>query len=191
MKNTRVVHVSRSLRNVGSKRSGHVAELAFMHKAAELGFGVTKPYGEIEPYDFILDSGRHLWRVQVKSTATPVKRRHRYYVQPGHGNGVYGRKTYTSDEIDFLVAYVVPREAWYVIPVCALTSAINIYLYPDTPHSRGRFERFRDAWCLMACPRHAPPRPEITLPRRCSSCPVPDIDCPLVRPDPRLLRPET
>jgi hypothetical protein len=180
---SRVPHVS-PLRNVGSrihdgKRRGHVAELAFMHKAAELGFGVTKPYGEIEPYDFILDSGCRLWRVQVKSTETPVKRRHRFYVQPGHCNGSYGRKTYTSDEIDFLVAYVVPRHAWYVIPVCALTSAVNIYLYPDTPNSRGRFERYRDAWCLMACPRHGQPRDEITVDRRCASCPFPSVDCPL------------
>jgi len=177
--NVRVPHPSRaSCERVGPKRlkrSGHVAELAFMHKAAELGFGVTKPYGEIEPYDFILDSGCRLWRVQVKSTATPVKGKHSFYVQPAHCNGAYGRSIYTSAEIDFLVAYVVPREAWYVIPVGALASAINIYLYPDTPHSRGRFERFRDAWCLMACPRHGPPRPEITLPRRCSSsdhCPL-------------------
>jgi hypothetical protein len=165
------------------KRQGHIAELAFMHKAAELGFGVTKPYGEVEPYDFILDSGRRLWRVQVKSTAVPVKGKGSYYVQPSHRSSAYGKKTYTSDEIDFLVAYVVPREAWYVIPVGALSCVIKIHLYPDTPQSRGRFERYRDAWCLMACPRHGLTRPEIRVERRCSSCPVPDIDCPLVMTD--------
>jgi len=186
----RVPHVSRSLRNVGSntgqgnpdcKRQGHIAELAFMHKAAELGFGVTKPSGDVEHYDFILDSGSRLWRVQVKSTYTPRKTRRCYYVQPTHG---YARKTYTADEIDFVVAYVVPARAWYVIPICALTSGMRIYLFPDNPRSRGRFEPYRDAWCLMACPRHGPSRPEITLERRCSTCPVPDIDCPLVTAEP-------
>jgi PD-(D/E)XK endonuclease len=171
-------------KNPDGKRQGHIAELAFMHKAAELGFGVTKPYGEVEPYDFILDSGRRLWRVQVKSTAAPVKRKRSYYVQPSHCSSACGKKTYTSEEIDFLVAYVVPREARYVIPVGALPSVIKIHLYPDTPRSRGRFECYRGAWCLMACPRHGPPRPEIAVDRRCSSCPRPDIDWPLVTAEP-------
>jgi hypothetical protein len=166
------------LRNSGSsnnpdcKRQGHIAELAFMHKAAELGFGVTKPSGDVEHYDFILDSGRRLWRVQVKSTHTRRKIRRYYCVQPTHG---FARKTYTSDEIDFVVVYIVPVRAWYVIPICALTSVPRIYLYPDNPDSTGRFERYRDAWGLMACPRQGPSRPDITVDRRCSS---PD-HCPL------------
>jgi len=38
-----------------------------MAKASNLGFAVAKPWGR-ERYDFILDSGHHFWRVQVKST---------------------------------------------------------------------------------------------------------------------------
>jgi hypothetical protein len=33
---------------------GELAELAFMSKAASLGFGVAKPYGDSERFDFIL-----------------------------------------------------------------------------------------------------------------------------------------
>ncbi len=51
------------------KQRGELAEIAFLHKAANLGFGVAKPYGDSERYDFILDSGERLWRVQVKSVA--------------------------------------------------------------------------------------------------------------------------
>src|SRR5713101_5796591 len=67
-----------------SKRRGEVVELAFLYKAVSLGFGVAKPYGDSECYDFIVDwsgdsgapnsggdshgPGGHLWRVQVKST---------------------------------------------------------------------------------------------------------------------------
>ena len=47
---------------------GGSAEMGFMFKAAGLGFGVAKPCGDSERYDFILDSGKRLWRVQVKST---------------------------------------------------------------------------------------------------------------------------
>src|SRR5437867_12101805 len=38
-----------------SKRRGEVVELAFLYKAVSLGFGVAKPYGDSECYDFIVD----------------------------------------------------------------------------------------------------------------------------------------
>ena len=50
-----------------AKQKGEVGELAFLHKAASLGFGVAQPHGDSELYDFILDSGERFWRVQVKS----------------------------------------------------------------------------------------------------------------------------
>src|SRR3989442_11660140 len=57
-------------REAATKRRGELAELAFVYKAASLGFGVAKPYGDSERYDFILDSGSKLWRIQEKSTST-------------------------------------------------------------------------------------------------------------------------
>ena len=53
------------------KQRGELAEMGFMFKAAGLGFGVAKPWGDSERYDFILDSGERFWRVQVKSTYVP------------------------------------------------------------------------------------------------------------------------
>jgi hypothetical protein len=44
-----------------AKEKGELAELAFLHKAASLGFGVARPYGDSERYDFILDSGERFW----------------------------------------------------------------------------------------------------------------------------------
>ena len=61
------------------KQRGELAEMAFTYKAAGLGFGVAKPYGDSESYDFILDSGVRLWRVQIKSTYGP--RAHSYSVK--------------------------------------------------------------------------------------------------------------
>jgi PD-(D/E)XK endonuclease len=39
------------------KRRGGIAELAFMQKAVTLGFGVAKPWGDSDRYDYILDAG--------------------------------------------------------------------------------------------------------------------------------------
>jgi hypothetical protein len=42
-----------------------------------LGFGVARPWGDSERYDFILDCGRRFWRVQVKSTGCYADSRYR------------------------------------------------------------------------------------------------------------------
>ncbi len=60
------------------KRRGEAAEAAFLAKASGLGFGVAKPWGDSERYDFLLDSGHgDFWRVQVKSTQRYAESRYR------------------------------------------------------------------------------------------------------------------
>src|SRR5713101_7932451 len=77
------------------KQRGELAEMAFTYKAAGLGFGVAKPYGDSERYDFILDSGVKLWRVQVKSTYGP--RAHSHCIR-ACGNTRNSRKPYTAKQ---------------------------------------------------------------------------------------------
>jgi hypothetical protein len=62
------------------KTKGELGELAFSHKAASLGFGVAEPNGEDEAYDFIVDSGQRLWRVQVKSIYSAFRHGYRAFV---------------------------------------------------------------------------------------------------------------
>ena len=47
---------STARREQTTKRRGELAELAFALKAASLGFGVSRPWGDSERYDFILDA---------------------------------------------------------------------------------------------------------------------------------------
>src|SRR5580700_12248241 len=49
-----------------AKKLGEAVEAAFLAKATMLGFPVLKPWGDSRPYDFAVESGRRLWRVQVK-----------------------------------------------------------------------------------------------------------------------------
>src|SRR5439155_26526369 len=50
------------------KRAGEISEAAFVVRAHSLGFLVAKPWGDSEKYDFVLDAGSKLWRVEIKST---------------------------------------------------------------------------------------------------------------------------
>jgi hypothetical protein len=112
----RTVHQLQTTPRPTRKPLGELAELAFMSKAASLGFGVAKPYGDSERFDFILSWDHRLWRVQVKSPRTA-----RVYEIGAHACwGGVDTYTYTKNEIDLIVAYVayvVPEDTWYVFPI--------------------------------------------------------------------------
>jgi len=128
------------------KRLGELAELAFMHKAASLGFGVAKPYGDSDRFDFIVSWDRRLWRVQVKSTRTA----HRRVYEIGAHGCWGGHDIYTKDEIDLIAAYVVPEDTWYVIPIEATRGRKRLCLHPNVPRRACyKYEKYREAWCLM------------------------------------------
>ena len=139
--------VAETKKPLNTKRIGELAEAAFLHKALRLGFRVTKPWGDSERYDFVLNSGTRLWRVQIKCTA--VERAGGYHIQPIHF--VYGKSkvVYTGEEIDVLAAHVVPLDVWYVVPVGALAAGMSLRLYPNDGCKAARFEKYREGWDLF------------------------------------------
>src|SRR3954464_13087464 len=50
-----------------TKRLGDMAELAFILKATSLHFTPSRPYGDRRPYDFLLEYGSRVLRIQIKS----------------------------------------------------------------------------------------------------------------------------
>jgi hypothetical protein len=130
-----------------SKRKGELVELAFAHKATALGFGVAKPYGDSERFDFIVISGPQLWRVQIKST---YKAGIRGYAIHAYGTTQRGAAMYTPDQIDLIVVYLVPEGIWYIIPIEAVGGRSSLYFYPQgSQKGLCRYEKYREAWWLM------------------------------------------
>ena len=131
-----------------TKRTGELAEAAFVVKAASLGYAVSKPWGDSERYDFILDSGPRTWRVQIKCTeslnANGYQVQSTYTDQKKKGH-------YTSQDIDVLVAYILPLNLWYVVPAHAFPPSASLRFYPEGNISgrRPRFEQYREAWRLF------------------------------------------
>jgi PD-(D/E)XK endonuclease len=165
------------------KALGEAAEAAFLAKATSLGFGVAKTWGDSERYDFILDSGQKRWRVQVKSC--------RYFRSCYHVATRGVTRAYTADEVDFIVVYLVPENLWYVIPISLAALRNRMYLSPNRPlHSEN--EKYREAWCQMACPRDESAPTRLLLKRQpdypfdecklCNlKCPLKEIRIPLTR----------
>ena len=122
------------------KARGEWAELRFMTRAAELGLRVTKPWGDNAPYDFAVEHNGHFLRVQVKCTR---KKRSRSYICSVSNN----RGPYSSAQIDFVAAFLIPTDAWYILPLAALHRSFNIWLTPDRPTCR--YAKFKEAWHLL------------------------------------------
>jgi hypothetical protein len=155
---------------ISRKRRGEAAEAAFLCKAASMGFSVAKPWGESDRYDFIVENGAHAWRVQVKSASYKGKSG---YAFRAAGNIHY--KTYTAREIDFLVFYILPEDSWYVFPISLFSKYHCGTITARSEGRKSRYEKYREAWCLMACPKDGQCRKEIDLTRCCQHA---DSHCP-------------
>ncbi len=136
------------IRSRTPKALGELAELAFCFKASSLGFGVSKPLGDNEPFDFILNAGHRLWKVQVKSTYHIDETCYFNTVRAAVG----GRsRVYSAENIDVLAGWVMPLDVWYIIPVEAFAPRKCVEVYTHRPGSTGQYEPFREAWCQLAC----------------------------------------
>ena len=141
------------------KRRG---EAAFLARATYLGFSVCIPWGDSDRYDSVVELDCGFLRVQVKSATRYAETRYRVKT-----TGASGR-VYTSKEIDFFVAYVVPENLWYIIPVQAIGQRKGIRFYPTTRRqSKAMFEKYREAWCLLDSRLNV--RVRKGAPRRCRS----------------------
>ena len=139
------------------KRAGEISQAAFLLKAEMMGFDVALPWGDNQKFDFVVwrRDGRAV-RVQVKGTGRLHRRG--YEVQPVHTTRRGGKKRYTKKDIDVIAAHVQPVDAWYLIPIEKVRRAKSMRLYPGieirsssgTPRHVARWERWRDAWDVIA-----------------------------------------
>jgi hypothetical protein len=208
-------------RELNTKRRG---ELAFTLNAATLGLGVSKPYGDSERYDVIVDprsligqsespakycrvddgrptskarrQGRpsnrktaeatgaakknatihvgtaasavrrprfigphraskniasdqstpaNLWRVQIKCSTQLFQGSYRVNAH----RRTQGRAVpYHPSEIDFIAAYVIPEDTWYIIPIEAVRGTSLMFRRKNDPRP-GLYDQYREAWYLL------------------------------------------
>jgi len=122
------------------KARGEWAELRFMARAAEHGLCVAKPWGDSARFDFIIECHGRFLRIQVKCTKY---RRGASYKCNLTSNGV----AYAADALDFIAAYVIPADTWYIVPIAAVGAQAHLLL---APHRKGsKYDRYKEAWNLL------------------------------------------
>ena len=122
------------------KARGEWVESVFVARASGHGLAVSKPWGESRSYDFVIGRPGRFVGVQVKSTV----------VESGVGYACAvkkNNKAYSRGEFDFLAAYVIPEDAWYIIPASKIEGKESVGLYSKSNHAR--YEEYREAWQLL------------------------------------------
>jgi hypothetical protein len=148
------------------KQRGEWVELQFMAVAAKHRFAVSKPWGT-QAYDVGIEHGANFLRVQVKSTTHRAGGGYRCMFRPRHR----AMQTYTLNQLDLFAAYVIPLDAWYLIPATLIVGADHISdamlcpIEPPVKKKSYRYECYREAWNLLTMSRpelarcHVPPSP--------------------------------
>ncbi len=126
------------------KMRGEWAEMIFMVRATEHGLPVSKPWGEMRSYDFVVGWPGHFVAVQVKSTVFELNGGYVCSVNSHH-------KRYPPGSFDFLAAYVVFEDAWYIIPENEVQGMEKVSLH--TGSNRANYEKYREAWHLLGRPK--------------------------------------
>ena len=133
------------------KQRGEWVELQFMAQAAKHRFAVCKPWGDSRAYDVGIEHGPNFLRVQVKSTTYRTVGGYYCQFRPNYHN----KHDYSLKQIDVFAAYVIPVDAWYLIPASLLLGSRRIneaMLYPIMqPRKKNcyRYECYREAWSLL------------------------------------------
>jgi len=152
-----------------TSRKGDADEAAFVARACEYDFRVAKPWGNIDPYDLLIGMGRGFWRVQVKRASQDGEK---YAAGVGGASSVY-----TKDNIDFIAAHLIQENIWYIVPVEASEGRTRLTFRPRA-RGQNKYEKYREAWCLLACEPKARGWKDIPVLCRCKDLPVRCAVCP-------------
>lgn len=122
------------------KLRGEWVELCFMTRAAELGFHVTRPWGDSASYDVIVENEGRFARVQVKSTS--------HFHEGGYTCQMRGSNhhRYPDNSFDFLAVYLIPENVWYIMPAERTRGHATFYFRPKR---RSKFNCYKEAWHLL------------------------------------------
>jgi len=138
---------ARPARRPETKRRGDIAEIAFLQRATNQGLRVSKPYGDSDRYDFIIDNGTHRLRIQVKSTGKLIAK-DKYHVNAGRRLGL-SAVPYLKSEIDFLAVHIHPENTWYIIPMSAIDGRVSLSLSSPNDPQNGTYGEYCEAWHLL------------------------------------------
>ena len=98
-----------------TKDIGILSELKVITELVEMGFIVSQPYGDNAPYDFIVDIGDKMLKVQVKTAQELVDGSLKISLSKREGTKRLKRKPYNQLDVDAIIAYSRRYRQFYFI----------------------------------------------------------------------------
>jgi len=105
-----------------TKRIGDISEAQVITAFTKLGYQVLLPFGENHRYDLVVDDGKNLLRIQVKTGRVRggvIK----YNCSSTHAHRGETSRPYFG-EIDYLAVYCPQTEKVYILPEKELTASV-------------------------------------------------------------------
>ena len=131
----------RGMRIKSAKDRGAWAELCFAMRAMQEGLRPARPWGEPSGYDFLVHhKSTRIFRVQVKSTICEMGTGYECTMRTCH-------HPYKKDSFDFVAAYVIPEDVWYILPEKLVRGMSTVGLYPDMVGAK--YDAYKEAWYLL------------------------------------------
>ncbi len=125
-----------------SLEKGNIAELEFLVTATRKGLIVSRPTIQSTIYDFIVDSGKKMLKVQVKSCFTSG---------PSYGlsigQGTTGKTSYKPDDVDVIACFIGELATWYFFPTKEIGGKVKLTLFPDSIESK--WNKYRESWSVL------------------------------------------
>jgi hypothetical protein len=126
------------------KKRGEWAESMFLVRAGERGLTASKPWGDSCSYDCVVGRPGKFVAVQVKCTIA------RLVSGTGYNCSVCSsHRPYPPGSFDFLAAYVILEDTWYIIPEKEIRGLKSISLCTTELGSEAKYEHYREAWGLL------------------------------------------
>jgi len=124
------------------KERGEWAESVFIARAKEQGLPVSKPQGDSTSFDCVVGRPGKFAAVQVKSTIAKLESGKGYICSTCSSH-----KIYRAGAFDFLAAYVIPEDVWYIVPAKEIRGLKSISLCTES--GEAKYEKYREAWDLL------------------------------------------
>jgi hypothetical protein len=131
------------MRFANCKKRGEWAELVFGMQAIERGLRLWRPWGESSGYDWVAEStGGRMMRIQVKSTIFREG-------EDGYSCTLKdSRGPYKKNSFDFVAAFVIPEDVWFILPEKLVRGMWSVGLYPKLESAK--YREYQEAWVLLS-----------------------------------------
>ncbi len=120
---------------------GAASEYRFASACLARGLIPSWPSTDSTAYDMVVDTGKQLYRVQVKGTEKSSYTIDYQFTMKANG----GTRRYNKRDVDFIVLFVFKQNVWYIFPIS--DAGAGKRLRPDDPWCK--YIKFKNAWNLI------------------------------------------